>query len=328
MTSTLFIAGDWGTSNLKLYLFHYNNSGSSQILDVRNGPGIGQIKGNFEEVLFDLIDDWIDANGSLPIIISGMVGSTIGWKESPYTSCPAKIKDITRGGIRFIVRDTEITIVNGLKVNNLLGFPDMMRGEELQLIGWMQLNDSKSSVKDKGSNTGNKLLVFPGTHNKWVLLQEDSIETFLTAVTGELFGLLKTHSVLIGDPETDGFDKTAFLQGVKTIERLADAQLIHTLFSTRSEQVLGGLPPGKALSYLSGLLIASDVMGAMPLFQKAAPDIKSVILIGEQHLSERYSLVLSYLGIGAILEDTSRVAMAGYDAIYKNLYIEGNPGNE
>lgn len=317
MNSRLFIAGDWGTSNLRIFLCEYKEFEASIILETITGPGVSQVQADFENVFFTLIDAWLKKHGPLPVIISGMAGSTIGWQEAPYIQCPTDAKKISEGRITFEARGVEVSIISGLKAENPIGSPDVMRGEELQLMGWMQLNNM---VEAESSTHQTRLVVLPGTHNKWVLLKEGRIETFVTALTGEMFALLKNHSVLIADKSTNEFDEPAFFKGVEAIERLGDAHLLHGLFSTRSEQILGDLVPEQALSYLSGLLITSDISGAISLFRKTEPDIASVTLIGEGQLCHRYQLVLDYLGIKGEITDASEIAVAGYESVYKHLY--------
>lgn len=313
MSKNLFIAGDWGTSNLRLYLCKYSESEPSAILETITGPGVTQVQGRFEDTFFQLIDNWLTQHGAIPVIISGMAGSTIGWKETPYLPCPVNASQLAQGRITFNARNLEISIITGLSVNNLLGSPDVMRGEELQLLGWMQSNQAEQNAA--------QLFALPGTHNKWALTKNGSIETFLTALTGELFAILKEHSVLISERDSDYFNQDAFFQGVNAIEQLGDTHLVHALFATRSKQLIGGLSSADATSYLSGLLVGSDVLGAIALFRKTAPDISSVILIGEPRLSEYYQLVLNHLEIKTTMADTSQIAIAGYEAIYKHLYI-------
>lgn len=316
MKTNLFIAGDWGTSSLRVYLCQYRDAGPSLVLDSLNGPGIGQMQGNFEEVFFGLISEWISQRGAMPIIISGMAGSTIGWKDAPYIECPADVRQIVQGRVKFKARGLEISIIAGLKTDNPLGAPDVMRGEELQLLGWMKAGSANASSDDGNA----KLIALPGTHNKWVLIRQGRIETFLTALTGELFALLKNHSVLIADQNTGDFNEAAFIRGLEAIRGLGDAHLLHALFATRSRQVLGGLSPEQSQSYLSGLLIGSDTAGAIALFGKTAPTPTSVTLIGEPGLCERYRLALNHRGVDSITADAVQIATTGYETIYKHLY--------
>lgn len=308
--NTKFIAGDWGTSNLRLYLCEYN-SGSSTLLESRSGPGISQINGDFEDTFFNLTQDWLDAYGAIPVVLSGMIGSTIGWKDAPYLSCPVNAKQIAAGRLEFEARGLNFSILAGLKTANPLGQPDVMRGEELQLLGWLGLQQQSE---------GKHLFALPGTHNKWTLVDNGQISNFLTAFTGELYALLRNHSILITEQDTFSFNQTAFMDGLKAIDSLGEAQLVHALFSTRSKQVIGGMASGDALSYVSGLIIGADVMGAKSLFE----DIDSVTIIGEQTLSEHYTLALEYFGIKSQSCDPSDIAISGYDAIFQYLISQDN----
>lgn len=318
MNSKLFIAGDWGTSHLRLFLCEYRDSAAAAILDSLKGPGVSQVNGNFESVFFELCADWISAHSQLPVIISGMAGSSIGWREAPYIACPATSESIARGRLSFDARGHEVSIISGLKTINPLGAPDVMRGEELQLMGWMQANQTAESDHP---GSVDRLFALPGTHNKWAWMQQGRIDTFLTALTGELFALLKNHSVLIADKDSSLFDQAAFFAGVHAIEKLQGGSLIHALFSTRSEQLLSEMPASSAASYLSGLLIAADVMGAINLFEEQTSSLPPVVLIGESMLCERYQLVLNHLQIEAEFSDPAEIAMAGFAAVYKQIYI-------
>ncbi len=305
-----FIAGDWGTSNLRLYLCEYSSDGST-ILESRFGPGISQINGDFEDKFFNLTQDWLDTHGAIPVLLSGMVGSTIGWKDAPYLSCPIDAKQIAAGRLEFEARGITFSILAGLKTENPLGQPDVMRGEELQMLGWLRLQHQSE---------GKHLFALPGTHNKWTLVDNGQISNFLTAFTGELFALLRNNSILVTEQNTFSFNQTVFIDGVKTIDSLGEAQLVHALFSTRSKQVLGDMASGDALSYVSGLIIGADVMGAKALFG----DIDSVTIIGEQTLSEHYTLALDYFGLKSKSCDPSEIAISGYDAIFQYLNLQEN----
>jgi len=308
--TTQFIAGDWGTSNLRMYLCEYNPHGASRILDTRFGPGISQISGDFEDKFFNLAQDWLDQSGPLPVLLSGMIGSTIGWKDAPYLSCPVDAQEIAKGRIEFEARGISFSILAGLRTQNPLGAPDVMRGEELQMLGWLKLQDKK-----KGKN----LFTLPGTHNKWTLVENGSITNFLTAFTGELFSLLRNNSILVPEQNTINFNQDVFLNGVKAIDALGDAQLLHALFATRSKQVLGEMASTDALSYLSGLIIGADVMGASRLFG----EVDSVTIIGEPTLNQHYTLALNHFGIVSQSCDPSEIAISGFETIFQHIQSVG-----
>ena len=337
MTESLFIAGDWGTTHLRLYLFQHHHGQPLTILASQMGPGVAQLKSqvesrvesNFEQVFFDLAGHWLDKHGPMPVILSGMVGSNIGWHAAPYIDCPASAKQIVAGRTAFNARGIEFSIISGLRTTNPLGTPDLMRGEELQLLGWMGAVDGPENTHKSA-----QLVVLPGTHNKWALVRGGKIETFVTALTGELYSLLQNHSVLIANAESADFSDDIFMQGVKLATTLESGQLLQALFATRSRQVLGELSELHASSYLSGLLIGSDVVGSLALMEKKIVGkqivdkqiaaISSIVLIGDSALSRCYQLALESVGIKAELRDATEIAVSGYEAIYQALYPSPN----
>jgi 2-dehydro-3-deoxygalactonokinase len=313
MTANVFIAGDWGTTNLRLYLCQFGDSEPTRVLDRLSGPGVSQLNGEFERVFFELAGDWIAEHGLVPVILSGMVGSTIGWHEVSYLECPVAAEQIIEGRTQFTAGGLEFSIVAGLRTVNPLGAPDLMRGEELQLLGWMR---SVCAVEDT-----ERLIVLPGTHNKWALVKNGRVENFVTALTGELFSLLENHSVLVANPGERSFVRDAFMQGVMAVQDLEGGQLLHALFAIRSRQVLGEMSEQDASSYLSGMLIGSDVLGATALLCEKNSGIPAITLLGDSGLCDSYRLVFDHLGFDVEICDATQIAIAAYEAIYKFLYM-------
>lgn len=321
MADSLFIAGDWGTTNLRLYLCKQTPKQVLNIVGTQLGPGVSQVSDDFEEIFFDLADSWLKEYGPMPVILSGMVGSNIGWHGAPYIDCPASAPQIVAGRTEFKARDIDFSIISGLRTINPLGTPDLMRGEELQLLGWMGAVTGAES-----DNKSAQLVVLPGTHNKWALVRDGKIETFITALTGELYSLLQNHSVLIAKGESADFSEDIFMQGVTLATTLESGQLLQALFATRSRQVTGELSEAHASSYLSGLLIGSDVVGSLGLMEKQmaalspTASVLSVDLIGDSALSRCYELALESMAIKTQRRDATEITMAGYKAIYESLY--------
>ncbi|NND82328.1 MAG: 2-dehydro-3-deoxygalactonokinase [Gammaproteobacteria bacterium] len=308
MANKMFIAGDWGTTNLRLYLCDASKSGSPIVLDRKIGSGVSRVSGSFADCIFALIDPWLQAHDSLPTLLSGAIGSNVGWHEAPYLPCPVSASDIAGGYLEFVERDVEFLIVSGVKTQNPLGAADVMRGEELQILGWLR--------QAKLNDTSARLFALPGTHNKWVWYENGKISNFLTAYTGELYGLLRQHSILIGEHRDQPFSTEAFLRGVATIQSLGEAQLVHVLFGTRSKQLLGELPSHEAESYLSGLITGADVLGALKVFAKGSKEQPAVEVIGAEHLADKYSLALDHLQIKAGRSDPEKITVAGFQAVF------------
>jgi 2-dehydro-3-deoxygalactonokinase len=297
-----FIAGDWGTSNLTLALCDENG----QALETRKGPGAADSRGRFAEVFDGLAADWQKAHGTLAAVMCGMVGSAFGWREAPYLPCPADLYELADEPVE--VREG-IRIVPGMRCTNPLGAPDVMRGEETQLFGAQCIDSSMS--------TGKQLVCMPGTHTKWVSLNGSIVQEFLTAPTGELFAMLCEHSVLVRDKSTPvTHDAQDFERGLAEAAKHPDVSLLHQLFQSRSLRLDQQLSPEGAASWMSGLLIGTDVRGALSLFSPhdaGAP----VYVIGAPKLTESYAQALARSGRKSIQIDGAKAALAGLGLVFR-----------
>lgn len=302
-----FVAGDWGTSHLRILLCDTNGA----VLDARLGPGAAETRGTdtgsrdaarrYTEVFESVTAGW----EALPAVLCGMVGSTIGWLEAPYVPCPARPDQIVAACVT--ARAGQVLIVPGLSCRNRFDAPDFMRGEETQILGALHLSPSLRH--------GTRILCLPGTHTKWVVLEEGLVREFFTAPTGEVFALLRDHSVLVRKPAgADAFDADAFMQGLAHFNDAPQAQLLHRIFECRSRQLCGELASQSADAYLSGLLIASDVHGALQLLADSIT--AAVCLIGAPHLTQLYMAGLGSHGCESTLMDGAQASLAGLSYVH------------
>jgi 2-dehydro-3-deoxygalactonokinase len=234
MTMNAFIAVDWGTSNRRAFRIEESIVVASE-RDDRGAATVGA--GEYEAEVAGIRDRL----GDLPMLLAGMVGSNIGWRSVPYVAAPAGLPDIAAALDRI---DDRTAIVPGLSYRDGL-HADVMRGEEVQLLGAVAAELVPTDA----------LLCQPGTHCKWATVQRGRIERFTTAMTGELFALLRTHGVLsrqLGHPVEPG---AAFLEGVA---EGAKRDLVASLFAIRARGVLGLADDAHAASFASGLLIGAD----------------------------------------------------------------------
>jgi 2-dehydro-3-deoxygalactonokinase len=306
MGAASFIAGDWGTSNLRIFLC----DADGVALDSGTGPGAAQSHGRFAEVLSSLTASWRERHGPLRAMLCGMVGSTIGWVEAPYLACPTKpdqladaCKSLEHGSVR---------IVPGLSCRNRFNAPDFMRGEETQILGALNLTRSLGQ--------GRRLLCLPGTHTKWAVVEDGVILEFFSAPTGEVFAVLNEHSVLVRNHggAHDRSDSAAFREGLASFNGFPESQLLHRLFECRARQLAGELTAAAAEAYLSGLLIASDTHGALRLIADSIA-AKPVTLIGSPELTQRYASALSLKGCESHHIDGSAAALAGLAQIHRRI---------
>jgi len=278
------IALDWGTSALRAYLLGDDGA----VLDTRSEAwGIMQLpSGGFPAAFEGVTDEWRRFAPGLPAIASGMVGSAQGWVEAPYCNAPAGSAELA--GALASAADGRLFIVPGVVQDG--GAPNVMRGEETQIVGALA---ARPDLAERS------LLVLPGTHSKWVGVADGRIRDFTTYMTGELFAVLSSASILGRFARDAGRDPTpesardAFRRGVLA-SRSAQGGIAPLLFSARSLVLTGRLAPVASLEYLSGLLIGDEIRCG--LTGGARPDT----LIGDPALCERYQTAFGLFGVDAI----------------------------
>ena len=283
-----FILGDWGTSARRLYLCRREGE-TVTVLEEKTGQGV-KYERAFELALASDISAWVAAHGRMPVILSGMIGSNIGWVETTYAACPAGIGALSAKAVRFEACGCDIIIAPGLSCLNPLGLPDVMRGEEIQLLGW--------KASESGRDNAN-LACLPGTHTKWAAIDaEGHIETFITGLRGEMFALLCSQSILIAsnarEAPTDG---APFEDALKLVRDTPDATLMNTIFATRARQVVGNLPSADAPAYLCGLLVGFDVRAAIDLFRPKVSLHNPIPVIGSTKNVALYLQALDIFGL-------------------------------
>lgn len=299
-----FIAGDWGSSAMRLYLCRSDDAGPT-VISVARGAGVKETR-DFERVFFDAARPWIDAHGSLPAVFSGMVGSTLGWRDTGYISCPVTIDQVAEALVCFRVNGIDVAIAPGLRCSNPFGLADVMRGEEAQVFGWLAAEPRCEDARH--------LLCLPGTHAKWALTRGDAIETFFTSMTGELHELLLRHSLLgrtLGRAVDAPLDLAAFDDGVARI--IADPSLAieHAIFAVRARVVTGDLDAAAAASFLSGLLIGAEVRDARAMLVERDLLVDPVVLIGAAPLVALYARAVTAAGGSSLSLTDESASVAG-----------------
>ncbi len=303
MSDARLVAGDWGTTRLRAFLC----DAQGKVLEQTTAPGARESAGRFADALGSVLSRWHLSPGELPVVLCGMVGSNFGWVQAPYIACPARPEQIAAACIA--LQGGSIHIVPGLSCRNRLDAPDVLRGEETQILGALQL--------DPALSRGTHLLCLPGTHTKWVMLDEGAVREFLTAVTGELFAIVCQHSVLVRDAQTQvSDDPTGFERGLAEFSRFPQASALHRIFESRSKRLSGELAPEAAASYLSGMLIASDVHSALEMF---TPSAQSIRLIGDPQLTSLYAKALRARGRESEALDGVAASAAGLACVHRLL---------
>lgn len=275
MSRTL-VGVDWGTTALRVA--RIDATGSA--IEERSLPqGILSVPpGGFPAALADACGDWLRSNAL--VLVCGMAGSRQGWAEAPYCACPAGFPEVV-SRLHWI-EPGRIAIVPGLSCEHS-GVPDVMRGEETQVFGALSMLGAQEAT-----------LVLPGTHSKWVRATGGRIEAFTTFMTGEVFALLRNHSILArtmtANMQDDVFDEPAFNEGVQ--HALRAGNLLATAFSVRTRALFERISPAAAPSYLSGLVIGEELRS-----QQLDASMDPVVIIAAPGLARRYEVALRLLGV-------------------------------
>jgi 2-dehydro-3-deoxygalactonokinase len=262
---------DWGTTSLRAWMIAADGS----VFDARRRDlGILRVPGgDFPAAFAESVGDW-HALG-LPVLMSGMIGSRQGWAEAAYVPCPADTASLA-AHLLAPPGTERVWIVAGLSLSEAAR-RDVMRGEETQIAGAV--------------GAGTATVVLPGTHSKWVNVENGRITDFATFMTGELFDVLAKHSIL-GRLMTDGAASAeGFRRGVE-VAREGDGGLSGALFSVRTLGLFGDLPGDALRDYLSGLLIGYELREALARFPA-----REVLLIGAPDLARRYEAALQPFGV-------------------------------
>jgi len=278
------IACDWGTTNFRMFLF-----GTDGKIIARHSANIG-LKNlgvlSFEQALTSVMKGDFD-RPDLPILLSGMVGSRQGWAEAPYLPCPADPAALASGLVAAPSDKLKVQIVPGLSAANPdTGIQNVMRGEETQIAGL--LTGDRRDGQDL-----NRMFILPGTHSKWARVEGGAVTTFTSYMTGEMFSVLKSNSILGVLMENDIDDEAAFLLGVD--RAMTDVSFLSLIFSVRTEGLFGRIASQSLSSYLSGLLIGSEVRAEI-----ARHGILPVGLIGDGTLSNLYKRALTHTGFSDV----------------------------
>jgi 2-dehydro-3-deoxygalactonokinase len=271
---------DWGSSNFRAYRFDEAGAISARhqadagILTVREGA--------FEAVLEREIGAWIDQDTQ--VLLSGMITSRNGWVETPYLETPATLHDLAAKAVERRAR-------SGASLHFLPGIcarhpqPDVMRGEEIQVFGAI------APAEDA-------LIVLPGTHSKWVNVRAGSITGFATFLTGEMFALLRQHSIIgrLIPPGPILANAAAFCEGVTLGFSQTKAGLLNDIFTTRAGALLGFFSPDTIAERLSGILIGHEIKAGLTATAQSGLIPR---LVGEAGLVARYQAAFAALGLAA-----------------------------
>ncbi len=301
LSDITLIAADWGTSNLRIWGIDHRG----QVIDtINNGKGMSSlIPSEFEPYLISLIESWLpkEGNAKCPIIICGMAGAKNGWKEAAYLKAPCP--PINKKKIIQVETDDQrisVSIVPGIMQTSP---PDVMRGEETQIAGYLSKNPDFDGI-----------ICLPGTHTKWAHISANEIVSFKTFMTGEIFLSLSERSILKTSVQSNDFDSTSFLEAFEDTYS-NPALLSSKLFGLRAADLLENTSTKFLKSKLSGYLIGCELAGAKSYWLG-----QNIIMIGNNDLCILYQKALKKLGINTTIESTQNVTLNGLKQVIPDGY--------
>jgi 2-dehydro-3-deoxygalactonokinase len=294
--SATLLGIDWGTSNRRAYVLDERAALKRQHEDA---AGILNVKEGFDASLRALLDALEIERAD--VIMSGMVGSRNGWKEAPYLSVDHPLSRLSEAlmPVETSIPGTRVRVVPGYRYIDPHGLPDVMRGEEVQVLGALELSASGG------------WFLLPGTHSKWVHVNEGRITEFMTFMTGELYALMSQHGTLSKVISSQDPVQEAFAAGLRAARQ---GGFTHTAFCCRAMVVTDVMPASHAASYLSGLLIGTELF---EIVKKAGDAISAPVqVIGSAALSSRYLSALELLGIPARAWQPDGVYLGALGALF------------
>jgi 2-dehydro-3-deoxygalactonokinase len=274
----LVAAVDWGTSRLRIWLL---DASGAVLAERRSDEGLlGVGSEGFSAVLERHLGE-MNAPATTSVVICGMAGSRQGWLEVPYVAVPARLADVLAKAVPLPGGRRDVRIIPGVAQKSP-DAPDVMRGEETQLAGITR------SLAE-----GRHLVCMPGTHSKWVDIENGTITRFGTWLTGELFSVLTQHSILrhaVGTKPASVSPGNSVFRSWLEQALASPADLTSRLFKIRASTLLADLGPDDAAAALSGLLIGTEIGSARTQFGWRQRDV--VVLIASGALGELYAEAL------------------------------------
>ncbi len=293
----IVVGVNWGSANFRAYLI----GAEGRALDEYSAPAgvAGLDRPGMAALIAQLAERWPMER---PLYASGMIGSNIGWASVPYADAPAGAAEIKAAALATTMGEVPVRILPGVSCRRHDGRPDVLRGEEIELLGLARL------IGRDG------IAVLPGAHTKWAWLQGERIGEFFTSMSGEMFERLTAAGLLASITEGEAKDGAAFEEGVHT-GRERRLSLGTLLFGARARVMQGDLAMADATSYLRGLLIGSEIGDALHLYPELGE--RPVPLVGEGSLIGLYARALELSGIPSDIVDPRLACLTGFRALHE-----------
>jgi len=277
---------DWGTTSLRAYCI----GATGAVLDSIASPAgiLADHPEGFAATFRQVTASWRERYRPLPVVASGMITSRNGWVETPYVEAPAGLDEFAQDLVTVEAEDAGIVhFVKGLSCRDSAGVPDIMRGEEVQILGALETIGPQDGA--------GMLFLLPGTHSKWAAVRDGRINGFETYMTGEVFSVLLRHSILGKLAASKAAAPGAAFAKAVEMGLSGETSILHKMFSARTLPLFDRLPPEEIAAHLSGLLIGEEIAAA--LRQAGPAETPRVVIAGRGDLAEAYATALQIAGV-------------------------------
>jgi 2-dehydro-3-deoxygalactonokinase len=293
-----FVGVNWGSTSFRAYLIGADGSA----IDEYAAPAgvVALDRGGMVPIMCELASRWPQRG---TVYASGMIGSNVGWIEVPYARAPAGCADLAAAAVSTQIGDVPLQIIPGISCRRSFdGEPDILRGEEIELMGLAALG------------AANGWVALPGTHTKWARLEDGRIVDFFTSMSGEIFDRLTAKGLLASIVAGEAADGVEFLRGVSA-GRARRLSLGTLLFGARAQVVRGALAKADAASYLRGLLIGSEIADALVVYPTLGDSV--IPLIGNSALCRLYASALRAAGVSSRSIESREACLRGFHALHE-----------
>jgi 2-dehydro-3-deoxygalactonokinase len=293
-----FVGVNWGSTNFRAYLI---GADGAPLDDYSASAGVvGLDRPGMAATMNTVALRW---PGTSTVYASGMIGSNVGWTEVPYAEAPAGCADLVRAAVSTNIGSVATHIVPGIACRRSFdGQPDILRGEEIELMGLAALR------------TVDGWVALPGTHTKWARLEKGRVVDFFTSMSGEMFDRLTAKGLLASIIDGEAADGPVFLRGVAA-GRSRQLGLGTLLFGARAQVVRGVIAKSDAASYIRGLLIGSEIADALAVYPMVRDGV--VPLIGNSALCRLYASALTSAGVRTEAIDSRTACLRGFRALHE-----------
>lgn len=281
---THYITVDGGTTNTRVSLVSDGVIKSTKKLGVGSGKGAeghALLKKSIADTIkLILAEENLAENDIAAILCAGTITSEVGLHYVEHTYTPAGLSELKESAKKVFLSDISpipFIFISGVKTApTALENADMLRGEEAELMGIIELTGDKTPC----------VYVLMGSHTK--IIQTDKlgrIESFSTSLTGELLQSVAENTIL-----KNSFDykacriKAEFLK--KGYEYCLEKGLSEALFKARVLKNIFGEDEDNVYSFFVGAVLCGDV----ECVRKKSP--KKVVVGGNAFLKEAISILL------------------------------------